>query len=322
MLWFFIVQAVFVVILWEMGTSDKYPELAAPLLLIYMAVTGPIFLQNVEFKRKWNQLEKRRLKAVKDRREPNPVLPTQRKNYPSRFKGAARLHAPDRWGTTEGDGGRRPMSNVLTAALSYQQRGFSVIPIQPSEKKPLVHWEEYQSGRVTESEINAWWAKSPDANVGIVTGTVSGLVVIDLDTPEAKEKLKELVPGFDFTTVPRSRTGKGWQLFFQHPGITIRNRAGVIPGLDVRGDGGYVVAPPSIHPNGKAYKWEVPINGELPKLPVELLKLISYSTSNDQPGYRERFNTVGALAGVPEGQRDETLFKLACRLRSADVPKD
>jgi hypothetical protein len=96
-----------------------------------------------------------------------------------------------------------------------------------------------------------------------------------VDTPEAKEKVKELVPGFDFTTVPRSRTGKGWQLFFQHPGITIPNRAGVIPGLDVRGDGGYVVAPPSIHPNGKVYRWEVPINEYLPELPVELYRLIS-----------------------------------------------
>jgi hypothetical protein len=65
MLWFFILQAGFALILWQMGTSDKYPELALPLFLIYMAVTGPIFLQNVNFKRKWNQLEKRRVKAVK-----------------------------------------------------------------------------------------------------------------------------------------------------------------------------------------------------------------------------------------------------------------
>ena len=121
------------------------------------------------------------------------------------------------------------MSNVLTAAFSYPQRRFSVIPIQPSEKKPLVHWEQYQSGRAAESEIKGWWTKWPDANVGIVTGALSGLVVIDLDTPEAKEKLKGLVPGFDFTAVPRSRTGKGWQLFFKHPGITVPNRAGVIP---------------------------------------------------------------------------------------------
>ena len=214
------------------------------------------------------------------------------------------------------------MSDVLTAALSYHKRALSVIPIQPREKRPLVHWEPYQKQSATEGEIKAWWAKWPDANVGIVTGAVSGLVVIDLDTMEAKDKLKNLVPGFDFTRVPRSRTGKGWQLFFKHPGVTLTNRAGIISGLDVRGDGGYVVAPPSIHPNGKQYRWEVPINGELPVLPVELYRLISSPAPNAGNGFRERFNTAQALAGVPEGQRDETVFKLACKLRNADVPQD
>lgn len=214
------------------------------------------------------------------------------------------------------------MSELLNAALAYQRDGFSVIPIQAREKKPLISWEEYQNRRATEEEINAWWAKWPEANVGLVTGAVSGLVVIDLDTVEAKDKLKDLVPGFDFSAVPRSRTGNGWQIFFKHPGLTITNRAGVLPGLDVRGDGGYVVAPPSIHPNGKAYKWEVPINGELPKLPVDLFKLISSPTGNgSESSFRERFDTAQALAGVPEGRRDETLFKLGCKLRAADIPQ-
>lgn len=215
------------------------------------------------------------------------------------------------------------MSELLAAALSYVKRGLSVIPIQAHEKRPLIAWEEYQDRIATEEEIKTWWAKWPEANIGIVTGANSGLVVIDLDSEEAKNKLKEMLPGYDLMAVPRSRTGKGWQLFFKHPGITIPNRAGVLPGLDVRGDGGYVVAPPSIHPNGKVYKWQVPLAGELPKLPVDLFKLISSPTGNgSENGFRERFNTAQALAGVPEGQRDETLFRLACKLRSADVPQD
>ena len=213
------------------------------------------------------------------------------------------------------------MNDLLPNALAYGKHGFSIIPIQPCEKKPLIRWDSYQNQRANVDELRIWWTQWPDANVGIVTGAVSGLIVIDLDTLEAKERLKALVPDFNLAVVPRSRTGKGWQLFFKHPGVNIPNRAGVIPGLDVRGDGGYVVAPPSIHPNGKTYKWEVAINGELPKLPLKLFNLISSSTSNDQPGYRERFNTAGALAGVTEGQRDETIFRLACRLRSADVPQ-
>jgi hypothetical protein len=214
------------------------------------------------------------------------------------------------------------MNNLLTAALAYVKQVLSVIPVQAGEKKSLIAWEPYQSRRAREEEIRAWWAKWPQANIGIVTGAVSGLAVIDLDTVDAKDKLKELVQGFDLLSVPRSRTGKGWQLFFKHPGITIPNRAGVLPGLDVRGDGGYVVAPPSIHRNGKQYRWEVPITGELPELPSELLTLITSSAPNGEHGYRERFNTAQALAGVPEGQRDDTLFRLACKLRSADVPRD
>lgn len=213
------------------------------------------------------------------------------------------------------------MKKLLNVARSYHEQGFSVIPIQPREKKPLIIWEKYQIQRATEEELRAWWLKWPDANVGIVAGALSGLVVVDLDTVEAKDKLKDLLPGLDFRAVPRSRTGKGWQLFFKHPGVTITNRAGVLTGLDVRGDGGYVVAPPSVHPNRKIYKWEVPINGELPKLPVELFKLIASPASDSDNGYRVRFDTVQALAGVPEGQRDETLFKLACKLRAADIPQ-
>lgn len=148
------------------------------------------------------------------------------------------------------------MGELLTASLSYQQRGFSVIPIQPREKKPMVLWERYQSGRTTETEIKAWWSKWPDANIGIVTGAVSGLVVIDLDTPEAKDKLKGIVAGFDLSTVARSRTGKGWQLFFKHPGRPVPNLAGVIPGLDVLGDDGCLVVPPSTHPNAETFQSE------------------------------------------------------------------
>jgi hypothetical protein len=73
---------------------------------------------------------------------------------------------------------------------------------------------------------------------------------------EAKDKVKELFPTFDVTIVPRTRTGNGWQLFFKHPSVAVPNGPDVIPGLDVRGDGGYVVAPPSIHPSAKTVQSE------------------------------------------------------------------
>src|SRR5262249_15693932 len=145
----------------------------------------------------------------------------------------------------------------------------------------------------------------------IVTGAVSDLVVIDLDSDDAKNKLKSLIPAdYNLAAVPRVRTGRGgYHLFFQHPGVHVATRAGVLPKTDVRADGGYVVTAPSIHESGRPYKWEVPLNGYLPKLPVELFKLIQAPTHTEQ-GYRERFDTAKALAGVPEGQRDEAIFKL------------
>lgn len=81
------------------------------------------------------------------------------------------------------------MSELLSAALSYVKQGFSVIPIQAREKRPLIPWEQYQDRTATDEEIKTWWAKWPDANVEIVTGKISGLVVIDLDSVEAKENL-------------------------------------------------------------------------------------------------------------------------------------
>lgn len=148
------------------------------------------------------------------------------------------------------------MNHLLNTALVYRRQGFSVIPIQPREKKPLIAWEKYQNEKGTEKEIEAWWSKWPEANIGIVAGAISGLVTIDLDSVEAKDKLKELLPGYDLRRVPRSRTGKGWQLFFKHPGTPIQNRAGTIPDLDVRGDDGYLVAPPSTHPTAETFRSE------------------------------------------------------------------
>src|SRR5262249_12806245 len=107
------------------------------------------------------------------------------------------------------------MSEFLDAALCYEKRGFSVIPITPREKTPLILWEEHQHRRANGGEIELWWTKWPEANVGIVTGAISGLVVMDPDSVEAKDKLKELLTNHDINSFPRSRTGKGWQLFFQ-----------------------------------------------------------------------------------------------------------
>ena len=213
--------------------------------------------------------------------------------------------------------------NNLDSAIAYRRRGLSIIPIKPKDKKPYVTWEPYQNEPPSEAVIRHWFTSWPDANVAIVTGAVSDAIVIDLDSAEAKEKIKSLVPNYDLAAVPRVRTGRGgYHLFFKHPGCAVQTRAGVLPKTDVRADGGYVVTAPSVHENGKPYAWEVKISGDLPPLPPELHKLVTAHGSTSGNAYRERFDTAGALSGVPEGQRDETVFKLACKLRTAGVPRE
>jgi putative DNA primase/helicase len=105
--------------------------------------------------------------------------------------------------------------------------------------------------------IKKWWEQWPEANIGIATGLSSNIIVFDFDFPkEGRKSFKEIQRknGGSFKT-PMVKTGNGIHLYFKHPGVEIRNRAGILPGWDVRADGGYVVAPPSLHANGKRYKW-------------------------------------------------------------------
>lgn len=120
-------------------------------------------------------------------------------------------------------------------ARSYLKAGASVIPLG-KDKKALFPWAEYQQRHPTEQEVTEWWTKWPEANIGIVTGKISGLIVVDCDL------------GSDHTKYPETdtiRTGSGGHHLYYayHP---ISNKAGIHPHVDIRGDGGYAVAPPSI----------------------------------------------------------------------------
>ena len=147
----------------------------------------------------------------------------------------------------------RPMSEniILQSALAYQARGWSVIPVETRGKVPLVKWQEYQTHRATESDVRAWWERWPNANVGIVTGAISGLLVLDLDGQDAIASIKKVAPEWTIRT-PAAKTGKGSHIYFTHPGGVVLNRTRLLPGVALRGDGGFVVAPPSIHAPGKS----------------------------------------------------------------------
>jgi hypothetical protein len=190
---------------------------------------------------------------------------------------------------------------VIEAARAYLQRGLSVIPVG-SDKRPLVKWEPYQTEAPHADQIDEWWgAQFPEANVGVVTGAVSGVVVLDADGQEGIESLKALrTPAT--TWLDRTPRG-GVHQWFRHPGVPIGNRAGLRPHLDVRGDGGYVVAPPSVRDDGRRYEWLTsPDRCPLEPLPEPVLALLVAPPAATVPPTADQ---------IPEGQRNDTLYRLA-----------
>jgi hypothetical protein len=160
---------------------------------------------------------------------------------------------------------------MLDAALAYAERGLRVHPLwwvdpktgvcackargecRSPGKHPLTRWAS--EATCDEATIRAWWKKRPLAGIGLVTGT--GFVVVDLDGElgEASWRALEAVHGAVGVTV-EAITGRGRHLFFAvGEGVSLRNRAGLVPGVDVRALGGYVACVPTLHVVGRRYAW-------------------------------------------------------------------
>ncbi len=202
-----------------------------------------------------------------------------------------------------------PSNNLLQAALNYANSGFSVIPIMP-DKKPFIKWEKYQTHRATEEEIRQWFSKWPNAMIGIVTGQISRLFVIDCDTVDGYNSIEKLLP--DSLEIPTARTPRGgWHFYFKYSEDSdFTTKAGIMPGVDIRGEGGYIIAAPSVNAEGKSYTWQISIADitELPSLPHSLKSaLINKSTL-----YRAGVDTfVDNATFYKAGTRNSDLFTVA-----------
>ncbi len=220
------------------------------------------------------------------------------------------------------------MANVTAkaAALQYLARGWAVIPLEPKGKRPIVAWHQFHDERPTREQITVWFDDRPRANLGIVTGKVSGLVVIDVDPQHGgQDSLADLESrhGPLPDTVECRTGGGGRHLYFRHPDVIVRNRVGFAPGLDVRGDGGMVVAPPSNHPSGRSYAWvdaRGPDDIAAADLPGWLKKLIA--ALPEGAGHPLTHWRTLAAEGVAEGQRNSTLASFAGHLLWHGVDRD
>jgi hypothetical protein len=146
----------------------------------------------------------------------------------------------------------------IEIALRYLARAWSILPLRAHDKRPLIIWEPLQSARPSAEEVVGWFNHWANANIGIVTGEISNLIVIDIDPEhggDASLDRLELQFGRLPSTIEAITGGEGRHLYFAHPGGLIGNRTGLAQGIDLRGDGGYIAAPPSIHPSGRPYAW-------------------------------------------------------------------
>ncbi len=204
----------------------------------------------------------------------------------------------------------------LKAALDYGRLGWSVIPVEPRGKRPLLRWQVYQYRRAEVPEIAEWFQRWPEANIAIVTGIVSGLVVLDLDprhgVAASLERLNR-AHGPLPDTVEASTGGGGRHLYFAHPGEVTRNRVGLLPGIDLRGDGGYVVAPPSAHGSGETYRW-VRSPEVLHPVPLPLWLLQDPVGEGAPQGHPLSYWRRLLRDGVAEGARNDSIASLAGHL--------
>ena len=208
------------------------------------------------------------------------------------------------------------MNPILQEALSLSDQGFSIIPVEA--KKPLVKWGEYQKKRSTDSELRGWWKQWPDAGIGIVTGKISDLYVIDKDwyklTPEgllqAKAELHALVPEHTTTVKVKSPRG-GEHMWFKGNGrVILGNEQGIPFGCDLRGDGGYIVCPPSVSEHG-SYEFVNSIyEHELAVLPKAFIEYII--KKKREAVVSQKSHTVTNVTDMfKEGTRDADLFHVA-----------
>lgn len=204
---------------------------------------------------------------------------------------------------------------MIKAALEYLSRKISLVPFKPDKKGSyLKSWQEFQNRLPTEAEIREWWTKWPQAMIGIVTGKISNLLVVDIDSESAKEEIAKYIP--ESLITPTAITPRGGNhLYFEGPnnGVHIGPIVGLLPGVDIRAEGSIIVAPPSVNVAGIAYQWTIPLQqAKLERIPANLLNII-LNNNNIYRGKNKSItnNDLQTLQFLTLGRRDEDLFHIA-----------
>jgi hypothetical protein len=200
---------------------------------------------------------------------------------------------------------------MIRTAITLARRGLAVFPCRPRDKRPATA-NGLKDATTDADLIRQWWRINPDYNVAIATGAVSRIFVIDIDDHDAEFELRKLEA--EHGELPSSIeviTARGRHIYFRWPAQPVRNSTGKIaPGIDVRGDGGYVLVPPSVHPSGKKYAWSVDCSDSVAEAPEWLLSRANGTNGNGAATPPSAWRDL-VCNGVDEGSRNASITRLA-----------
>jgi|GEM_PF-4355832 len=203
-------------------------------------------------------------------------------------------------------------------ALAYADQGLCPIPLKPRGKRAIVRWKSCQQVPPSPEQVRQWFERFHDANIGILTGERYDLLVLDIDGELGLQSIK----GRQLPVTRIIQTGRqgGFQYHYRYPhGHNIGSPTGVLPGIDVRGNGGLVVAPNSVHENGRVY--QVVIDEPLADTPgwlIEACAIHHAKPKSQYPSKKGPGQTPSTLVEtspydvISEGSRNWNIFRAAC----------
>jgi len=187
----------------------------------------------------------------------------------------------------------------------YVKWGWSILPIMPGLKRPAVaSWVQYQKRKPTKEELQLWF-EDPTMGVGVVTGAISNLLVVDEDS------YKENGIKLELETPLKAISGSGGRHLYFRYSEGIGNAVNHTKSIDIRGEGGFIVLPPTIHPNGETYRWESEVPENLESLPALDASIANEIAKTDMVA--SKLNISDYLS-VDSGGRNDSLHRVACAI--------
>lgn len=207
---------------------------------------------------------------------------------------------------------------MMAWAMYYaKDMGLSIIPVQG--KTPLVPWKVYQTRRANEEEIKNWWTKWPEADIGCVTGSITDRLILDIDGAEGIKSISGMV----IPPTKSVRTKRGIQYHFRNVSeVTKTTIAGLMPQVDVRGEGGYVKLPPSLFSDGSGrYEW-VGDTTEVAECPQWLIDLLTKREVKSEVISKSQGWIAEVLNNLTDGSKHQQIVSILGRLRHDNYAKE